>query len=212
MPLHRHAAVVRPQTAVSTPSAHILPSLASSRRLGASASTNCWHHRRCKPRAGARAHPGVCRCSWRPMGTLKAQILQFDRLIMAWHRSNQASRRLDDIPGVGPVLATALVATVADARRSDQDVISQSGSGWFRRNTRAGARTGSAVSANEASAICASYLWPVHWPSSAMPRSMAPSTGPGSRHCWRATDRQVANAVALGVTADMSPERPERCF
>src|ERR1700726_1014839 len=45
---------------------------------------------------------------------LKVQILQFDRLIMAWHRSNQASRRLDDIPGVGPVLATALVATVAD--------------------------------------------------------------------------------------------------
>jgi transposase len=42
---------------------------------------------------------------------LKAQILQFDRLIMAWHRSNQASRRLDDIPGVGPILATALVAT-----------------------------------------------------------------------------------------------------
>src|SRR6202047_4905415 len=37
--------------------------------------------------------------------TLKAQILQFDRLIMAWHRSNQASRRVDDIPGLGPVLA-----------------------------------------------------------------------------------------------------------
>ena len=50
------------------------------------------------------------------LGTLKAQILQFDRLIMAWHRSNQASRRLDDIPGVGPTLATALVATVADPR------------------------------------------------------------------------------------------------
>jgi transposase len=57
--------------------------------------------------------------------TLKAQILQFDRLIMAWHRSNQASRRLDDIPGVGPVLATALVATVADPRafRSGMRVI-----------------------------------------------------------------------------------------
>jgi transposase len=48
--------------------------------------------------------------------TLKAQILQFDRLIMAWHRSNQTSRRLDDIPGVGPALATALVATVADPK------------------------------------------------------------------------------------------------
>ena len=50
------------------------------------------------------------------LGTLKAQILQFDRLIMAWHRSSEASRRLDDIPGVGPALATALVATVADPR------------------------------------------------------------------------------------------------
>jgi transposase len=48
--------------------------------------------------------------------TLKAQILQFDRLMMAWHRSSQASQRLDDIPGVGPGLATALVATVADPR------------------------------------------------------------------------------------------------
>src|SRR5439155_5938287 len=41
---------------------------------------------------------------------LKTQILEFDRRIMAWHRSNEASRRLDDIPGVGPVLATALIA------------------------------------------------------------------------------------------------------
>ena len=48
--------------------------------------------------------------------TLKAQILQFDRLIMAWHRSNETSMRLDDIPGVGPALATALVASVADPK------------------------------------------------------------------------------------------------
>jgi transposase len=55
--------------------------------------------------------------------TLKAQILQFDRLIMAWHRSSEASRRLDDIPGVGPALATALVASVADPKvfRSGRD-------------------------------------------------------------------------------------------
>jgi transposase len=55
--------------------------------------------------------------------TLKAQILQFDRMIMAWHRSSEASRRLDDIPGVGPVLATALVASVADPKmfRSGRD-------------------------------------------------------------------------------------------
>ena len=47
---------------------------------------------------------------------LKEQILEFDRMIRAWHRSNEMSMRLDDCPGVGPVLATALVATVADPK------------------------------------------------------------------------------------------------
>ena len=47
---------------------------------------------------------------------LKAQILEFDRQIMAWHRSNETSKRLDEIPGVGPALATALVAGVADPK------------------------------------------------------------------------------------------------
>ena len=36
--------------------------------------------------------------------------------IMAWHRSNETSKRLDEIPGVGPALATALVASVADPK------------------------------------------------------------------------------------------------
>jgi Transposase len=36
---------------------------------------------------------------------LKAQILEFDRRIIAWHRSNATSKRLDTIPGVGPALA-----------------------------------------------------------------------------------------------------------
>jgi transposase len=48
--------------------------------------------------------------------TLKAQILNFDRQIMAWHRSSEASKRLDELPGVGPALATALVASVADPK------------------------------------------------------------------------------------------------
>jgi transposase len=55
--------------------------------------------------------------------TLKALILEFDRLIRAWHRSNEASKRLDAIPGVGPTLATALVASIGDpgAFRSARD-------------------------------------------------------------------------------------------
>ncbi|MGB9066230.1 MAG: IS110 family transposase [Pseudolabrys sp.] len=47
---------------------------------------------------------------------LKEQILEFDRMIMAWHRSQETSKRLDAIPGVGPVLATAMVASIADPK------------------------------------------------------------------------------------------------
>jgi transposase len=54
---------------------------------------------------------------------LKAQILQFDRMITAWHRSSEVSKRLDAIPGVGPALATALVVSVPDPKafRSGRD-------------------------------------------------------------------------------------------
>jgi transposase len=54
---------------------------------------------------------------------VKAQILNLDRMIVAWHRSNKMSKRLDELPGVGPALATALVASVADPRafRSGRD-------------------------------------------------------------------------------------------
>ena len=54
---------------------------------------------------------------------LKGQILEFDRMINACHRSNKTSKELDKIPGVGPVLATALVAGVVDPKafRSGRD-------------------------------------------------------------------------------------------
>ena len=57
------------------------------------------------------------------LSKLKAQILEFDRKINAWHRSNEVSKRLDALPGVGPALATALVASVADPKafRSGRD-------------------------------------------------------------------------------------------
>ena len=71
--------------------------------------------------------PAVARACVAALGAqlqmLKAQVLQFDRLIRAWHRSSEVSKRLDEIPGVGPALATALVASVADPKafRSGRD-------------------------------------------------------------------------------------------
>ena len=70
--------------------------------------------------ASDRRLPEVARACVAALGVqlrlLKAQILEFDRQIMAWHRSNETSKRLDAIPGVGPALATALVASVADPK------------------------------------------------------------------------------------------------
>ena len=71
--------------------------------------------------------PDVARACLAALGSqlrvLKTQILEFDRMINAWHRSNETSKRLDEIPGVGPALATALVASVANPRvfRSGRD-------------------------------------------------------------------------------------------
>ena|ERR1700731_3573111 len=41
-----------------------------------------------------------------PISQPQRQILDFDRMIMAWHRSNPTSKRLNCIPGVDPLLAT----------------------------------------------------------------------------------------------------------
>jgi transposase len=46
--------------------------------------------------------------------SLHEEITVAERRIHVWHRSNQASRRLATIPGIGPIIATALVASVSD--------------------------------------------------------------------------------------------------
>jgi transposase len=45
---------------------------------------------------------------------LNASIHELDRRIVAWCRANAAARRLATIPGVGPITASALAATITD--------------------------------------------------------------------------------------------------
>lgn len=47
---------------------------------------------------------------------LEARILAYDRQIEALARESEAARRLMQIPGIGAVTATALLASIADAR------------------------------------------------------------------------------------------------
>jgi transposase len=46
---------------------------------------------------------------------LDQQVKQLDRQITAWHRQNELSLKLEKIPGIGPLAASALVASISDA-------------------------------------------------------------------------------------------------
>ncbi len=45
---------------------------------------------------------------------LEPEIASAEQHIHAWHRSSEDSRHLESIPGIGPIIATALVASVSD--------------------------------------------------------------------------------------------------
>jgi len=49
---------------------------------------------------------------------LDTQVGELEAQIKASHRNSEASRKLEKIPGIGPITASALVATVGDAKNS----------------------------------------------------------------------------------------------
>jgi transposase len=51
----------------------------------------------------------------RNLESLSTQIATLDRALLAAHKANEASRRLEAIPGVGPLIASAFTASVGNA-------------------------------------------------------------------------------------------------
>jgi transposase len=47
---------------------------------------------------------------------LDRQVKELELRIRAWHRASAASQRLEQIPGIGPLTASALVASIGDAK------------------------------------------------------------------------------------------------
>jgi len=45
---------------------------------------------------------------------VEARVAALEALILAWHKSSPVSQRLATIPGIGPIIATAITATVPD--------------------------------------------------------------------------------------------------
>jgi len=62
--------------------------------------------------------PALARIALRPRAAqlmeLRLQIRMIEKELLAWHRTSQESRRLETIPGVGFITATAIAATVTD--------------------------------------------------------------------------------------------------
>jgi transposase len=50
---------------------------------------------------------------------LQAQVDEIEVQIKAWHRASEASQRLEKVPGIGPLTASALVASIGDAKNFD---------------------------------------------------------------------------------------------
>lgn len=46
--------------------------------------------------------------------SLEKEIIAIERRIRRWHRSNEVSQRLETIPGIGPIIASALTATITN--------------------------------------------------------------------------------------------------
>lgn len=44
------------------------------------------------------------------------QVREIESQIVAWHRVNENSRKLAKIPGIGPITASAMVASLGDAK------------------------------------------------------------------------------------------------
>ncbi len=67
--------------------------------------------------------PGVFRQLLQRLGehfkALDRQVADLEVQIQIWHRDNVASRKLAQIPGIGPLTASALVASIGDANSFD---------------------------------------------------------------------------------------------
>ena len=50
------------------------------------------------------------------LGQTEERVARLEQCIVDWHKSNPASQRLASIPGIGPITASAIVATITDAR------------------------------------------------------------------------------------------------
>ena len=116
----------------------------------------------------------------RQYGAIGTEIASVDKGIMALHRGCEASRRLAEIPGIGPVGATALVAEIGDWKTfsSGRSLAAWIGLVPKQHSTGGKDRLGSIT--KQAIDICGGCWWLAQWRSSDTRASTEPRSAHGS--------------------------------
>ena len=85
---------------------------------------------------------------------LEQEVRKIERQLLAWHRQNAASQRLETIPGVGLITATALAASVPDPTAFKSGRQFAAYLGLVPRHNSSGARIGSGIYRRWGTATC----------------------------------------------------------
>lgn len=108
---------------------------------------------------------------------LDTQIAGIEAQIMAWHKSNPMSQRLAAIPGIGPIIATAIAATVAEPGAFHGGREFAAWLGLVPRQNSTGAKRAWAGSANAATLISGACSSMAPTPPCCAPRPPGPILG-----------------------------------
>jgi len=91
---------------------------------------------------------------------LQIELKAIEARLMAWHRANADSRRLAQIPGIGPIGATTLVMKTPDPRAFPSGRHFAAWLGLTRKTIPPPVRPGSARSPAQVMRGCAAFWWP----------------------------------------------------
>ena len=123
--------------------------------------------------------PAVARASLAPLvcqfGLVNDQVLENDRRVRASAKSTELGCRLMEVPGVGPVLASAMVATVLDPTAFKSGRALAAWIGLVPRQNSSGGKEKLGGITSRVTGICASCWWLGPWRSSVTLTGMEPS-------------------------------------
>ncbi len=133
--------------------------------------------------------PAVARLSLdalaRQYANATAEIRAIEKHIHAWHRSCEESRRLEEIPGIGPIVATALVAEVGDWKAFSSGRNLAAWIGLVPKQLSTGGKDRLGGISKQGNRYLRWLLSPEQWLSSDM-RGSTVQEGSGSRVSWNA--------------------------